>query len=295
MNLAPNHEHQAGAAPALTLPDIGISTNIFNNPADVVGYVSMLGEHFHTVELELAEEARETVLETTPEGYRATVQGLRKVVADKGLDLHVHAPWFGPYTNLAAADEDQRKGSIELLRQSMRFCAEVGCALLTYHPGHRKDLDDAALIANLKASLHELAPEAERLGVTLCLENMGNERPNYLILEPAALLDLCQETGSRLTLDVIHLASLIPVGPSLDDALTLLAPVSRNLHVADMKGLRHRHLPIGVGDLPLTDLLTTLARAGFRGSAIVEEFIRDYTPEFYLEKAVTYRKSLGQS
>jgi sugar phosphate isomerase/epimerase len=128
-------------------------------------------------------------------------------------------------------------------------------------------------------------------GVNLSAENMGADRPAFIILTPEEQVDLCQSTGTWITLDLIHLASLIPQGQAFDDALAMLIPYTKELHIADMRGSHHAHLPIGEGDLELRPLLEKIEALGYKGAAIVEEFVREYTPDFYLEKALAFKRA----
>jgi sugar phosphate isomerase/epimerase len=104
------------------------------------------------------------------------------------------------------------------------------------------------------------------------------------------MVEICSQTGMRLTLDVVHLASLIPHESStFDEALVKLIPYTDELHIADMKGRCHRHLPIGIGDFPLMRIMKRIENLGFEGAAIVEEFVKEYTPEEYIERARNFK------
>ena len=54
----------------------------------------------------------------------------------------------------------------------------------------------------------------------------------------------------------------------------------------------HQHLPIGEGNLPLSDVLNRFALNGYRGVAVVEEFIPRFSTAYYLEKALAYQAGM---
>ncbi len=277
------------ATPAPARPRIGFSTNIWDNPADIVGHLEFLAGHFTDIEFEIAEEAQEVLLGATAPEYEKIVDGMRTVIDTHGLDISVHAAWYGPHTDLCAPDEDERAESVNLLRRAVHFAADLGVRRVTYHPGYQSRRTNAVLLDVLRSSLDRLQPLLSTTGVLLCVENMGANRPRYVVFEPEEHIALCESTGTALTLDVPHLATVhLPRG-DYAEALEAVAPYVQTAHIADIKGADHTHLPIGEGDFDLWGSLETLGRAGFDGAAIVEEFARGYRPEDYLDRALDFR------
>ncbi|MCA3088175.1 MAG: sugar phosphate isomerase/epimerase [Rhodocyclaceae bacterium] len=269
---------------------IGISTNILDNPRNVLGSVEQLGKDFDAIEIEIAEEAQELILGSDRDAAEKETNRLKSFLTQSRVHASVHAAWFGKDTDLAAANENERQRSLALLRRSISFAQDLGVSQVTFHPGYVKKQSQSQQIFNLKTSLKEIVPEAAARGVTLTMENMGAERPAFCIFTPFELVELCEETGMRLTLDIIHLASLIPHGSvEFDTALAKLLPFTDELHIADMKGQCHRHLPIGVGDFPLMEILLRIEKLGFSGAAIVEEFVKEYSAEIYIQRAKAFK------
>ena len=272
-----------------TRPRIGFSTNIWDNPADIVGHLEFLAGYFTELEFEIAEEAQEVLFSAGPEEYERIVVGVRDVMQRHQLSLSVHAAWFGDHVDLCAEDPAERDGSIKLLKRAIDFAAEIGVDRVTYHPGYTGGRGNAELLDALCSSLDALAPVYTGHGITLCLENMGANRPRFVVFSPQEHVTLCERTGTGLTLDVPHLATVhLPRG-DYDEALATVAPYVRTMHIADIKGNRHTHLPIGDGDFDLWGSLERLGHLGVDGPAIVEEFAKGYTPERYLEKAIGFR------
>jgi sugar phosphate isomerase/epimerase len=279
----------SGSDPRVDLPVVGFSTNVWDNPADIVGHLEFLAQHFSHLEFEIAEEAQEVLFAAGAEEYERIVEGVRRTIDEQGLDLSVHAAWWGPHTDLCSDDDRELEASVALLKRGIDVAADFGVDKLTYHPGHKPKGPTRNFVDVLSRSLERVLGYADRRKVTLCLENMGADRPRYVTFTPDELQRISATTGTALTLDVIHLASLSPDRAFFLESIEGLAPYSRTVHVADMLGSKHAHLPIGEGDLGLAEVLTTLGRYGYKGAAIVEEFVRRYPPEVYLARAVEFR------
>lgn len=298
-----SYAHLAPEGPAIdpgALPDVGFSTNVLNHPrnrhqppGEVGAAVDFLGRHFRSVEIEISEDAQAAIFGATPAGYDRIVEEVRAAASRHGLRLSVHAAWFGDHTNISAADPAEREASIALLRRSLRFAHDVGARPVSFHPGYHEGQPRERFVENLERSLEVILPEAEALGLSMCLENMGDDRPSYIVLDEAEQVDLCRRTGLRIALDVIHLRSIHEEEGAFFGALEELAPHVGNVHIADMRGASHAHLPIGDGDYPLTRVLQRLGAHGYRGGAIVEEFVRSREFDVFLERAQAYREWLG--
>lgn len=279
---------ESAAAPEL--PAVGFSTNVYDNPADIVGHLKFLAGYFDDIEMEIAEEAQDVLFGAGPAEYEQIVAGVRGVMDEHGLDMSVHAAWFGSATDLSAADEDERAASKALLSRSLRFARDIGVSRVTYHPGYRTGRSTTDCLGTLKRSITEMQPLAADCGVTLCLENMGANRPRLVTPTPGQLADLCESTGTALTLDVTHLATIYKDERAFDDALAQVVPYTQTVHISDLPDRKHAHFPIGEGNFDLAGALRRLGELGYHGAAIVEEFVKKYPPELYLERAAEFRR-----
>ena len=266
----------------------GGSTNLLNNPGDIVGAVTRLSRTFGVIELEMEDEAR-SVFEAAAARYDETVRGLLEIKKSSHLYFSVHAPYVGPDCDLSSDDPVTRRRSQDLLRRAIGFTRDLGASRLTYHPGYLSRVPLRSLMENLMRSLDELVPEANALGVTLCIENMGAERPHYIVFSPAEHRELCQATGTRLTFDLVHHASLVPLGDRYRDDLSLLLRNIENIHLADAAAPKHVHLPLGEGTMPVSEILGFLAAESYQGNVIVEEMGGGFSSEAFIEHAARYR------
>ncbi len=265
------------------VPRIGFSTNVFDNPADIAATAETILGHFADIEIELEDDAESVVYEANREEYRQLTARLRKVLSGAHRQISVHAPYLARSTDLAATDRGVRLGAVKLLRRAIWFCADIGGDRVTYHPGFIDRNDDkAVLVDNLKRSIEHLQHEAELLGVHLCLENMGNGRPKYLVFSPEEHVELHRQTGTWVTLDLVHLATWCTTVEEMERQMALYAPITANVHVNDMPDGKHRHVPLGQGVLPIAHMLQTMHACGYRGAAIVDEFAKPIPTHDYL-------------
>lgn len=205
----------------------------------------------------------------------------------------MHAPYLSRDTDLASPDEEVRKFALEQVKRSIRFCADIGGSRVTYHPGFISPGDGKEdRIAALKRSIETLQKGAVGRGIKLCLENMGNGRPQYLVLTPEEHVALHRETGTWVTLDVVHLASWCSSLSEIDEHLGVYAPITANIHLNDMPESRHRHVPLGDGVLPIPHMLGRLVALGYRGAAIVDEFARPIPSEEYIRRTQEFIRQL---
>lgn len=271
---------------------IGVSTNLFHNPKKIVETVSYCSKDFSVIELELEHCARK-LLNADSDQIETTVLQLSKLRESKNLDLSLHAPYIGIDCNLAAEDEQVRWISCELLHRVIQLSARFGVKRITYHPGYASSVPTLHLIDNLKRSLDVLVPEATARGIDLCLENTGTHRPSYLLFSPQQYVELSQQTGTYLTLDLIHHASLF----SKDGRLTLeffetiveMLPYVKNVHFADMAIPKHVHLPIGNGNMPVSELLDFLRDYNYQGNMIIEETGGSFSSNQFFAAACNFR------
>ncbi|MCZ6489384.1 MAG: sugar phosphate isomerase/epimerase [Acidobacteria bacterium] len=268
----------------------GGSTNLLNNPKDIVATVNRLRQDFSVIELEMEDEPRSVLGD--PRMYDETVQSLLRLGRSAAVSLSVHAPYVGEDCDLASADAEIRQRSMNLIRAAIRFTSDVGATRLTYHPGYRSGLPARTLLQNLMRSLDELVPEASDQGVTLSLENMGAERPHFIVFSPVEHRELCENTGTRLTFDIVHHSSLVSSWAEFTHDFSLLYPYIENIHLSDAVLPKHVHLPLGCGTIPVDEVLSFLVDHGYSGNVIVEEMGGGFPSQVFIERASRYRGTL---
>lgn len=289
----------------LDIQKIGVSTNLFHTIrfSDSFAAISRLAESFSTIELELEYGFKRLLnavsKETLDRESIEVLKRLKQLKADRPLSLSLHAPYIGSDCDLAAEDEDQRSRSCRLLMQSIELCAALDVRRLTYHPGFRSASTLEASLDRLKRSLAWLVPVAADHKIELCLENTGDDRPTFLTFSPAQYVALAAQSGTFLTLDLVHHASLFAdeynaLNEAFFQSATEMLPYVRNVHIADMNIPNHAHLPVGRGNLPVAKLLDFLAARQYAGNVIIEETGGGYSTEQFLIAAAEFRAAYSR-
>jgi sugar phosphate isomerase/epimerase len=231
--------------------------------------------------------------------WRAEAGRLRSLAERLGLALTLesgarylldprrkHAP------SLLDPDPAQRRRRRELLLAHLELAQALGCPGLSIWAGQApgglsgdaspgpadpqvpqaQDLDPQvleALWSRLSEELSALLEAGAQRGVALWFE----PEPGMFIERPAGYRLLRQRLGPAgealgLTLDVGHCLCTgdLPVARVIADQARSL----RHVHLADIRGGVHQHLPFGQGDLDLREVLAALAEADFRGLCAVE-------------------------
>lgn len=198
-------------------------------------------------------------------------QKLRDLRAN-GLKLSLHMPIHGvnltwPVRSVAAASLGEVFSALEL-------AAELGADVMVIHPGRVPEeyLSFPSWLERsrdlLRFALSLLLPRAEKLGVKIALENLGNGRDRGVVQtaeEHLALLSEFPELWACFDLGHLH-----TLGGSPTDYIRALSSRLLHVHLHDNCGDWDAHLPLGEGTAPWRETLAALAETGFSGRIILE-------------------------
>lgn len=169
-------------------------------------------------------------------------------------------------------------------RRQLEATAGAGWPHLICFSGTREGLSDADGLETMAQGLEQILPDAERLGVTLCLEmfNSKVDHPDYMADSTAWGVALARRLGSdrfRLLYDVYHMQIMEgDVIRTLTEHLDVIAHV----HVAGVPG---RHEPDETQELCYPAIARALGAAGFPGF-VAQEFVPTGDPRAALAAAV---------
>lgn len=208
-----------------------------------------------------------------PRGCAKHANALREALATSGLHLMLHAP--GTLQAGTPSSDVALEGLVS-------YAAEAGAKLVVYHAANFLDepASEDALLAETR-SLAAVSGRAERLGVTIALENLAPvfPGPDNLSYTPRVLRTMAKRIDSpaiRVCLDVGH-AHLVASLRGADIA-ELIEPVLDRVaafHLHDNLGARRDgearaeldpvrldlHLPLGRGTVPWDRVAQLLGRA----------------------------------
>jgi sugar phosphate isomerase/epimerase len=201
-------------------------------------------------------------------------RALLKVLDRFGMALVCHLPTF---VSTADLTEGLREASIQETLLSLREASGLKPLKVVLHPSFIQGLgtmmmDQARRYAT--EALDRILKEADRLAVSVCVENLFPRSRS--LVNPEDFDDLFGKfPGARLTLDTGH----ANIGRGGDERI--VAFIQRfagrigHVHASDNSGRDDDHLPIGVGSIDFTKVVKALKGIGYDDTITLEVFARD--------------------
>lgn len=219
----------------------------------------------------------------TTQSTTADVQAIREQVVAAGLVVPSIAsvlPFIHP---LSGPDEATRARGVEVVSQALEFGAILGCESVLVIPGivGPNTPYDVAM-DNLERSVRELAPVADRHGVTVALENVWNQ----FLLSPLEFRDLLDRIDHPRIKAYFDVGNIIKTGFG-EQWIDILGDRIDKVHVCNFRGEVGnitgftRHLLDG--DVNWPAIMSGLANVGYDGWVTVE--ITPPAP-YYPEKVI---------
>lgn len=182
----------------------------------------------------------------------ATLDAIAEKAQSAGVEIETGARGLTP-----AHLEEYLAVSTRLRSRLLRFVVDNG--------EYRPDVDTILQI------IRDALPALETAGVTLGIENHDR-------FPCATLRQLVDEVASAHVGICLDTANSLGAGEGIHEVLEMLAPVCVNLHLKDYRIERLPHLmgftvtgrPLGEGNLPLREVLDTVARFDRCQTVIVE-------------------------
>lgn len=269
---------------------IGISTNIFSNPANVVDIIGLLALHFKKIEIEIDGDLKKRFFESN-DFLADDCQTILNLAKQYNLDLSMHAPYIGYSTDIANKDDEIREKAVDLFIKVAEVANKLNIKKVTIHPGYIDNyISHPETLLHLKKSLAKLNEVAKANDILFLLENTGDKRPKYILLSDEEHIGICQEYSNIfLTLDIVHLNSFA-TDADAKNRLQKLLPYIKNAHFADMQNQDHRHLPLGQGNFDFESIIKFMTDNGHTENFIIEETGGRYKSYEYVDAAINYIK-----
>lgn len=144
-------------------------------------------------------------------------------------------------------------------------------------------------LGHLVDSLQRLCEAAEPLGVRVGVEY----EPGLLVERATELAEIIERVGSPLlgaNLDIGH--SWLD-GETPEAAVGLLAGRIWNLHLEDIAGRKHYHLPLGAGELPFERYFHALAAVDYDGFFTLELYACTDNPDEAGQASLAWLRDQG--
>jgi sugar phosphate isomerase/epimerase len=198
-------------------------------------------------------------------------KSISRALSVGGLGLICHLPTF-----LTTADltESLRRASVAEMRRSLDVAAELGAKKVVLHPSMAGGMG-AFVLDTVKSYAFEFFSEmvaaAQRLGVTICLENMFPR--NRLGVEPDDFEEIFKAFPSlKLTLDTGHAHIDDRRGRRQKGLVERFGGRIGHLHFSDNRGKLDDHLAVGQGTVKFEDLVKRLKAVGYDDTLTLEVF-----------------------
>ncbi len=169
-------------------------------------------------------------------------------------------------------------------RRGLALAAAAGIPNIICFSGSRGGLSDAAGLATCAAGLRQLMPDAERLGVTVCMELLNSkvDHPDYQCDHTAWGVALAERVGSprfKLLYDIYHMQIME------GDVIRTIRQHHAHLAHFHVGGVPGRHEPDNTQELYYPAVMRAIADVGFTGY-VAQEFVPTGDPLASLAAAV---------
>jgi sugar phosphate isomerase/epimerase len=183
-----------------------------------------------------------------------------------------------------------RRRRIDFIRKCIDIAGILGAAVVSIGSGPRDcSATEKQSRARLSGAIAELCDFAAERGVALALE----PEPGMFVETVADYADIKERSSRddlRLTLDVGHVYCSETESP--DRIIYKCKEEIANVHLEDIKGGVHHHLPPGEGDVDFAAVLGALEKIRYRGLVNLELSRSSYDAPRVARRALKFLKTL---
>lgn len=171
--------------------------------------------------------------------------------------------------NIAAAVEEMRAYTLDLLVRFIRCAGELGAKNIIIGPGKANPLFPMLrerMVSHFHRALDTLAPLARQSGVRLLIENM----PFAFLPDADSLMTVVDAYGDDQIGIIYDVANAHFIAESPHEGLRRVRSRLGLVHFSDTTQRTYKHDPLGLGDVPLSGLPDILNEVGYREVPMLE-------------------------
>ena len=163
--------------------------------------------------------------------------------------------------NVAAAAEEMRAYTLDLLTRFVRCAGELGAGGIIIGPGKPNPLfpmPRERMVSHFYRALDVLAPLARQVGTRLLIENM----PFAFLPAAEALMKTVDGYGDDSIRVIYDVANAHFIGEAPTDGLRRVRDRLSLVHFSDTTRQGYKHDPLGHGDVPLAGIASVMKEIG---------------------------------
>jgi L-ribulose-5-phosphate 3-epimerase len=195
------------------------------------------------------------------------LRGLRRLCEQRLRLIAVNMPNVD--LNVAAAAEEMRAYTLDLLTKFVRCAGELGAGGIIVGPGKPNPLfpmPRERMISHFYRALDVLAPLARQVGTRLLIENM----PFAFLPDAESLMKAVDTYGDDSIRVIYDVANAHFIGESPIAGLRRVRDRLSLVHFSDTTRQSYKHDPIGRGDVPLEGIAAAMKEVGYRELSMLE-------------------------
>ncbi len=187
------------------------------------------------------------------------LRGLRSLCEQRLRLVSVNMPNVD--MNVAAAAEEMRAYTLDLLTRFIRCAGELGAGGIVVGPGKPNPLfpmPRERMMSHFYRALDVLAPLARQCGTRLLLENM----PFAFLPDAGGLMQAIDGYGDDGIRVIYDVANAHFIGEAPVDGLRRVQQRLSLVHFSDTTRQSYKHDPLGCGDVPLAGIPQAMKEIG---------------------------------
>ena len=164
--------------------------------------------------------------------------------------------------NVAAAAEEMRAYTLDLLTKFVRCAGELGAGGIIVGPGKPNPLFPMPrdrMVSYFYRALDKLAPLARQVGTRLFIENM----PFAFLPDAESLMNVVDGYGDASIRVIYDVANAHFIGEAPTAGLRRVRDRLSLVHFSDTTRQSYKHDPLGCGDVPLAGLASAMKEVGY--------------------------------
>lgn len=198
--------------------------------------------------------------------WKKDVESIQRLVKSKGIECSLHGPMID--MNYQSRDAKIREVVAQRYNQILDIAKEIKAKFIILHSSFNPLEAQASKQEKwVKASAEFFLPfvkRAEKLGITLLLENIFDPEPEPII----TLVRKMNSPNFKVCLDIGHWYLFSK--QSIKNWIDILGGELAYLHLHDNDGVYDQHAALGKGKIPFQDLLEALDRSAAQPKFCIE-------------------------